>query len=312
MNVKAASNSPKSSVGSTIRVVSIRTGLPMETLRAWERRYGFPKPERRAGSNRRLYATADVERLMAIARTIERGYRVGDVVHMPPGELAALTVSHALKAEPATLDVGVLIERLRVDDVVGVEDGLRHAAATLGARRFVTEVAHPFAVGVGDAWAEGRLEVRHEHIATECLTTQLRHMLTAYQDVTARPSVLLATLPGEPHTLALQMVALYLAISGAKPRLLGASTPPEQLARAATSLRADVVGITVTPVSDRKETRAAVRTLAKLLPQGVPVWVGGGAASSLGVDREGVRLFASWESIDEALESWRENVGRGR
>lgn len=306
MNVKSAD--PSASEGSTIRVVSMRTGLAMETLRAWERRYGFPKPERRAGSNRRLYADADVARLVAIARTLEHGYRVGDVVRMPLDELRAIGADAPARAEAP--DVDAFVERLRADDVVGLEGELRHAAAALGARRFVVEVAHPFAVRVGDAWEARRIDVRHEHVATECLTTQLRHLLAAYQDVAARPSVLLATLPGETHTLALSMVALYLAVSGAKPRLLGASTPVDQLAAAATSLRADVVGITVTAASDRKTARRHVRALAKRMPRGVPLWVGGGAAASLGAG-EGARIVTSWTAIDDALAHWRRD-GNGQ
>ena len=108
-----AAESDRTGPGSTIRVVSIRTGLPMDTLRAWERRYGFPKPQRRPGSNRRLYAEADVERLVAMARTIDRGYRIGDVVGMPLRELIRLAAENEnaarLPSHPA--DVEGLLDR---------------------------------------------------------------------------------------------------------------------------------------------------------------------------------------------------------
>ncbi len=296
--------------GSTIRVVARRTGLGMDTLRAWERRFGWPSPERRPGSNRRLYSARDVERLVAVARALQSGYRVGDVIDKDLPELAALAkppdILHLPEGSRGLGDVSHWIELLQREDVTGLEAELRQAGAALGAKRFVTELAHPFAVEVGIAWQKGRLAVRHEHLATECLTTQIRHLLAAYQDLEARPVVLLATLPGELHTLALQMVALYLAVSSAKPRLLGASTPPEQIAGAARGLHADVVGVTVTTSADLRSTRANLRTLRAALPERVAIWVGGNGAEALGLDGRGLRIVSSWAAIDDALSALRD------
>jgi DNA-binding transcriptional MerR regulator/methylmalonyl-CoA mutase cobalamin-binding subunit len=306
---------PAGATDSTIRVVAARTGLAMETLRSWERRYGFPTPGRRPGSNRRLYSAADVERLLSIRRALDRGYRVGDVIDKTMPELEALAAGPPT-VEPAPEAPSVpggaaaaLVALLARDRVVELEGELRRAALALGPRRFVTELAHPFAAEVGAAWAEGRLFVRHEHLATECLVTQMRQMLAGYQDVEARPLVLLATLPGEPHTLPLQMVALYLVTLGAKPRLLGGPTPPDEIAGGAKVLGADVVGLSVTLGSDREGAREGVKALRRGLPAGVPVWLGGAGAAALGVDCESTRVVGSWASIDEALALWRGRPG---
>ncbi len=290
--------------GNTIRVVSARTGLGMETLRAWERRYGFPRPERRPGSNRRLYSAADIARLVAIVGATERGYRVGDVVGKTLREiedLCALPPSRADLLEPSEPNVAELVTLLERDDVVALEAKLRRAALGLGPRRFITDLAHPFVVSVGEEWAAGRLSVRHEHLATECLVTQVRHMLSSYQDVQARPLVLLATLPGEPHTLPLQMVALYLVALGAKPRLLGGDSPVQDIIDSARALHADVVGLTVTPTSDRKKTRAAVELLRAGLPTSVALWLGGAGATAVGFDDEKTEIVTSWAAIEEAV-----------
>ncbi len=301
--------------GSTIRVVSMQTGLSMETLRAWERRYGFPTPERRPDSNRRLYSPADIERLLVIRRALERGYRVGDVIGKSAPDLEALVVAApepVRGATPnATATVETLIELLAHDRISLLENELRRAAAALGPRRFVAELAHPFAVRVGQAWAEGQLSVRHEHLATECLVTQLRNMLATYQDIEARPLVVLATLPGEAHTLALQMVALYVVVGGVKARLLGGPTPAKEILEAARVLEADVVGLTVTPASDRKEARKAVRSMRRALPPKVPIWLGGGGAGALRVDDKATRVIPSWSSLDDAVAEWRRAPRRG-
>jgi DNA-binding transcriptional MerR regulator len=281
----------------------------MEVLRAWERRFGFPHPKRRAGSNRRLYSKADIDRLLAIRRALDHGYRVGDVIAKSLSELEAMGGSGMLAIEAdasrRSADVQELIDLLAKDDVARLEDALRHAAAKVGPKRFVTDLAHPFAVAVGEAWAEGTLSVRHEHVATECLTTRLRQILASYQDLEAEPLVLLATLPGEPHALALQMVAVYLVLASAKPRLLGASTPVAEIIQATKKLGAGVVGLTVTPASDVAEARRAIRTLARELPEDVALWIGGAGAATLDLEPETARIVTTWPAVDDALDGWR-------
>ena len=296
--------------GNTILVVSKATGFGMETLRAWERRHGFPKPERRPGSNRRLYSQADIDRLLAMRRAMQGGYRVGDLVGKTMAELDALAGSPEpgptlASAGAGDVTVPGLLELLARDADVELEQALRASASILGPRRFVTEIAQPFAIEVGQAWADGRISIRHEHLATECLTTRLRNLLAGFQDLEGGPLVLLTTLPGEPHTLGLQMVAVYLAVKGARTRLLGASTPPSEIAAAAKSLGADVIGLTVTPASERAETRRAIRSLRAASPARVPIWIGGGGAAALGELGDGVRKVTSWEALDAARASLR-------
>jgi len=300
--------------GSTIRVVALRTGLSMETLRAWERRYGFPAPSRREGSNRRLYSEADVERLHAITRALARGYRIGDVVERSPQELDALGGPEPERERPAKAPaerIEHLVTLLAQDRITEVEEHLRHAALEAGPRRFVTETAHPLLVRIGEAWRDGRLSVRHEHLATACLEAQLAHLLTTFQDVRSAPHVLLATLPGEAHVLALRMVALFLAVNGAQARVVGGGTPVGELAASARGLAADVVGLTVTSCADRARTKKEVRALREALPRGVALWVGGAGAQALGLAQGGVRIVDSWAGIEAAVNERRARARAG-
>jgi MerR family transcriptional regulator, light-induced transcriptional regulator len=290
----------------SIKVVSELTGLPMGTLRAWERRYGFPRPTRREGSNRRLYSKADVERLRMMSAALAHGYRPSDVVGLPALELRALLGEQAEPARVAArgvaiADVGAMLELLARDDVKRIEDELRLAAAALGPKRFVTDLAHPLALAVGKAWAEGKIAIRQEHLMTECLTTQLRTLLAAQQAVDGSPTIVLTTLPGEPHTLGLQMVALYTALSAAKPRFLGASTPPAQIIAAARAFDARVVGITLTPTTEPAATSRELARLARGLPAGTALWAGGAGLKELRRLSSRVEPVMSWAALDAAL-----------
>jgi hypothetical protein len=97
------------------------------------------------------------------------------------------------------------------------------------------------------------------------------------------------------------MVAVYLALSAAKPRLLGANTPPDQIASAARALGASVVGIAVSPVAEMPATRRQLRRLAAGLPSSTALWVGGGCAKALGDLPVPAEAVPTWLAIDGAL-----------
>ena len=79
--------------------VTRRTGIGEHTLRAWERRFGFPTPVRLASGHRR-YSGDQVRHLLTIGRALEAGYRAGDIVPMPLSEIEELLRSAGVSEEP--------------------------------------------------------------------------------------------------------------------------------------------------------------------------------------------------------------------
>jgi methylmalonyl-CoA mutase cobalamin-binding subunit len=181
----------------------------------------------------------------------------------------------------------------------------------------VVDVAQPLAVRAGELWQQGALEIHQEHLLSDCLSTQLRVLRSMFDDAPG-PVVLLTTLPGELHGLGLEMIALHLATAGAAPRVLGVSTPVEQIVRAARVHQAAVVGLAVMPSSDLPATRDALRQLIPQLAPGTALWLGGGGVAGL-PPLPGARVLQSWAEMDAALAaapaaaaSRRPRVERGR
>jgi len=289
--------------GYSIRVASRLTGVSSDTLRMWERRYGFPKPERNE-SQVRVYSDADIERLVLISRALKAGFRSGEVIHRGAEELRALLVSSASAKQEndrGTPTIESLLGLLIQDDPAGLRDELRRSVALLGPKQFLTDVAAPLVDQVGIAWAAGRIAVRHEHLISEVLSSKLRSLLSAYDDRSSDPIVLLATLSDEQHGLGLDMVALYLALAGATPRLLGVNTPPDQIAEAAVALGAHVVGVSVSEASDLALTEAHLRRVLSALPNQIEIWVGGKNARKLSLRHARVRQVVTWQDLDEAV-----------
>lgn len=294
----------------SIRVVEAKTGIPAETLRVWERRYGFPKPARRPGGAR-LYRDADVARLRLIHRARAAGYRPGDLLALGDHELARLCEpidgSAAAGARPTDLaqQLRQLLEDAKHDRVEALRAALRTLSVTLGPRAFVTQVAQPFAVALGEAWENGSIAVRQEHLASSLLSARLRVLLSTFEDGEEPPVVVLATLPGEAHTLGLDLVAVYLAAQRATPRILGADTPPREIAAAARALSASVVGISVTTAEAPAAVRAHIDALAHALPARTQLWIGGAAAHRVASPSAKKRLALTWPEIDAAIEAAR-------
>ncbi|HKO46794.1 MAG TPA: MerR family transcriptional regulator [Polyangiaceae bacterium] len=301
-------NANEAPQGYSIRVASRLTGVSSDTLRMWERRYGFPKPERN-DSHVRVYTDGDIERLVLISRALKAGYRSGEVIHRGAEELRGLLATSAraeVDNDRRTPTIESLLSLLVQDDADGLRDELRRSVALLGPKQFLTDVAAPLLEQVGIAWAAGRLAVRHEHLISEVLSTKLRSLLSAYDDRSSSPIVLLATLSDEQHGLGLDMVALYLALEGATPRLLGVNTPPDQIAEAAIALSADVVGVSISEAADLPLTEAHLRRVVSSLPNRIELWVGGKNARKLNSRSPRIRQVITWQDVDEAVARLRE------
>jgi methylmalonyl-CoA mutase cobalamin-binding subunit len=147
--------------------------------------------------------------------------------------------------------------------------------------------------------------VRHEHLFSQALSTQIRLLLSAYDEPRDGPVVLLTTLPGERHGLGLEMAALYLAVDGAVIRLMGVDTPTDQTLEAALALRADVVGLSLSGASDMDACRRELGSILAALPADVEVWLGGRRAQKLQLEHARLKYTISWADLDAALAAWR-------
>jgi DNA-binding transcriptional MerR regulator/methylmalonyl-CoA mutase cobalamin-binding subunit len=276
------------------------TGISPDKLRIWERRYGFPAPLR-TSTGLRIYSDDDVQRLALVARAMEAGYRAGDAIAESPQKLKRFVTEASEPREPrpgSLVDTDELLRLLHADEVESLRDGLRQAVASLGPKRFVTDVAAPLVQATGNAWHEGRISVRHEHLLTATLSTQLRLLLAAYEQPRGGPVALLTTLPHEQHGLGIEMAGLYLALNGFTIRLLGVDTPIAEIVAAALGLRADVVGISVSTAAEPRATVTALRSLLSQLPARVELWLGGRAGTSLPLDDARIRRAATWPEVD--------------
>lgn len=69
-----------------IGTASRLSGIPVDTIRIWERRYSVVNPMRSRGSDR-LYSNTDIKRLALLKKLTERGYSIGDIARLDNDKL---------------------------------------------------------------------------------------------------------------------------------------------------------------------------------------------------------------------------------
>jgi DNA-binding transcriptional MerR regulator/methylmalonyl-CoA mutase cobalamin-binding subunit len=270
-----------------IAAVERETGLGKDTLRAWERRYGFPKPLRDSSGDR-LYSAEQVQQLKLIRRLLNSGLRPGKVVGLDNAALQALLTQQA----PATgailckTNIGSdvtdpvsseLLRAISTHDARALRQGLSHAQLRMGLAPFVIDLVAPLTTAVGEAWAQGRFEIFEEHLYTEVLTGVLRHAIASLtaQLVPQGPRVLLTTVPQEQHSLGLLMVEALLTLDGCTCVSLGTQTPLTDIVQAALAHQADVVGLSFSNIHKAAMVQISLRELRAQLPAATALWVGG-------------------------------------
>nr|WP_315222526.1 MerR family transcriptional regulator [uncultured Duganella sp.] len=83
-------------------------GLPVETLRVWERRYGVSDVDR-SPHGQRLYSADQVRRLGLLKRVVDQGHAIGTVARLAADELIALA-----GAAPSPAGPGAITQTLKI------------------------------------------------------------------------------------------------------------------------------------------------------------------------------------------------------
>lgn len=297
---------------SSIGAVERDTGLSKDTLRVWERRYGFPAPSRDA-LGERCYPAEQVEKLRVLKRLLDAGHRPGNLVQRGLAELHVLS-SNVKPRELPLADQGLeselvaFVELLQSHDIDALRRGLSRAQLRMGLAAFISDLLVPLNTLVGDAWMRGSLEIHGEHAFTEVQQVVLRQALAGLLDPgIGSPRVLLSTFPGEPHGLGLLLAEAVFAIDGARCLSLGPQTPIWDLALAADAYRSDIVALGFTACMNPNQIFEGLVELRSKLPDRIAIWVGGSAPVLFKRPVAGVTALRDLAAIHGNLLEWHRN-----
>ena len=309
----------------SIAEVERETGLGKDTLRVWERRYGFPLPQRdRLGE--RAYPEDQLQRLRLIKRLLDAGHRPGKVVPLDLPQLQDLlnvvpTVSGpkaralaAVTSLPELPDAQNWVQWLASDRNDLIRQALQQQILRQGLGTVVDQLVAPLCVLVGQAWMRGEISVYQEHLFTETLQSVLREAIASVdasgQALQQAPRVLLTTTPNEQHGLGLLMAECHFALDSCVRFVFGTSTPIADIVQAVRQLQIDVLALSFSAYASRRDVIESLQQLCEQLAPDCGIWVGGAAAAAHSkAFPEGVHLMRQPGDVSLQVRDWRQQRG---
>lgn len=302
-----AAEQSSSSSSVSIAVAERETGLGKDTLRVWERRYGFPRPERNANGDRG-YPSWQIDRLRQIKRLLDIGHRPGKVVGASEETLRQLCAAAnpakpdaASGAHPPDPAFELELLALRSHNINGLRSLLSQRLARVGLERFVTEILPALNRQVGEDWSNGALAIFEEHLYTEQVKSLLRLAIGSLPPGHRTPKILLTTVPGEQHALGILMVEALLVLRGLQVVSLGVQTPLHDIAAAARAHRADIVALSFSAAFPARQLLPVVDQARALLPETTRLWIGGAGCQRYNENIPGVEYLPDFSALDRLL-----------
>src|SRR4051812_13117204 len=193
--------------------VEQRTGLRPATFRAWERRYGFPKPRRLPG-NQRLYSDQDVAAIRWLQRRTDEGLSISHAIRLLQARLREGLGRQPADEEPHGRPTAALSDDL-TRALLGFDSGtadlaLGEAFAMYPVEQVCLEVVARTLEEVGDRWHQGEISVATEHFASSFLRRKLFSLFNVYDTGRGRGLVFAGCAPDEWHEIGLLMASVFL------------------------------------------------------------------------------------------------------
>jgi len=283
------------------------SGVRVDLIRAWERRYKVLTPKR-TGSGYRVYTARDVALLKRLKQLTEQGVSISEAAGMLPQLLAELDAAlpvpsqegSAPRTEAWQREVLAAAEAMDQGRVLAVLD---EVLTTLPPLRAFEEVLVPLLHEVGARWYAGKLTVGQEHLVTQAVRARLMILLHMAPQQGGRRA-LLACFPEEQHEVGLLGAALRLRQAGWNVTVLGPRVPAEEVVRMATALDVDLVGLSLVTEMGAPSFTETVSTILKGIPRKTVLWLGGAAARMhcAPCEQLGARVFKGAEDWCRLLE----------
>jgi DNA-binding transcriptional MerR regulator/methylmalonyl-CoA mutase cobalamin-binding subunit len=276
-----------------IKVVARRTGLSAHVIRAWEKRYQAVEP-RRTATNRRVYSSQDIERLILLRRATLAGRSIGQVASLPTEKLRELVLADESaqrlaprggptprrKDTPAAGMLEQCVNAVKDLDPEALTSSLERASVSLSRPALIQEVIGPLLYQVGEAWRDGSLRVAHEHLASAIVRTFVGNINGGFPVSLETPNLVVTTPAGQLHELGALLAATTAASEGWRITYLGPNLPADEIASAVEQSGARALALSIVYPPDDPHLKEELRNLAKLLAhRSVSLLVGGRGAN---------------------------------
>jgi len=278
-----------------IGVVSRMTGVSMATLRAWERRYGFPDSERTSGGHR-LYSERDVLYIRWVKGRIDDGMQASHAINAlhhqeETGGLALVEQVNGFQdSKPVPIRTGEsklrnyegqLFNALIHRELSAADTILGEALAASSPENLILEVIGPVLSEIGEAWEQARISVATEHLATNYLRQRLLMWMVSGPPPKSINPIILACAPNEWHEGSLLILGALLRRRRWPVAYLGQSVPLTDLSSFIRDIRPSLVVLLAMTEKTAAELVDWPQYLPEILQSGRPLVGYGGRAFTI-------------------------------
>jgi methanogenic corrinoid protein MtbC1 len=251
------------------KAVARETGVPADTFRAWERRYGMPQPQRTPGGHR-LYSERDIAIIRWLRDRTNEGVNISHAVL-----LLTNTLDSSAAGLPAGNDsaraIGQLIDEivraLMNFDSTQADHTLSEAFSIYPFEQVLLELVQPAMVDIGERWHRGEINVAAEHFATQFVRRKLASLVSIFENTARRATVVVGCAPGELHDLGALLSALFLVRRGWHVIYLGPQVPLFDLLETVHSVKPSLVCLSASTIETALELIPVARGLTEAYPQ---------------------------------------------
>ena len=258
----------------TIKDLENLSGIKAHTIRIWEQRYSFLKPDR-TDTNIRVYSNDELKKLLNVALLNKFGFKISHIDKMDEGELWDKILS--LNQQDALQEriVNILIQCMIDLDMEAFEDELDNFITAKGIEKTISQIIFPFLEKIGILWLTNHINPGQEHLVTNIIRQKLIVGIENVRNTVKIDKTVLLFLPEtEYHELSLLFMNYMLKSKGVSTIYLGSSIPLRDVEYLVKLKKPDYIYTHLTSVGPKFNFERFVDNLSKNFPH-TPVIISG-------------------------------------
>lgn len=213
----------------TIKDLENLTGIKAHTIRIWEQRYSFLKPQR-TDTNIRYYNNEELKKILNISLLNKYGFKISHIDRMTEEDVKnkILTINH-VDAQQERI-VNALIQGMVDMNLELFEQTMEEHIRAKGIEKTIHQLIFPFMDRIGVLWITGHINPGQEHLVSNIIRQKLIVGTEMVRPLFHLKKSCLLFLPeGEFHELGLLFIQYLLKSRGLRVYYLGANVPLEDV-----------------------------------------------------------------------------------
>jgi len=258
----------------TIKDLENLSGIKAHTIRIWEQRYSFIKPER-TDTNIRYYSNDELKKILNVALLNKYGYKISHIDKLSEAEIKERILSLTLPEALQERIVNELIQHMVDVDIDKLEMVLDKYILAKGIEKTITQLIFPFLERIGILWLTNNINPAQEHLVSNIIRQKLivgiNNIVTS---VKINKTVLLFLPDGEYHELGLLFMNYLLKSRGVNTVYLGSSIPLKDVEYVVKLKKPDYLYSHLTTVGQSFDFDKFIKNLVAKFP-GIPSIISG-------------------------------------